>query len=164
MQCTRHPDVETELGCSRCGTPICPKCLVYTPVGTRCTDCARVNRLPTYNLPAQTLIRASAAGLVAGLAIGCAWGFFNFATGLFFGVPVGIGVGYAVGELVSLASNRKAGPPLQAIAVASVLLAFLVRLGFLFGVDGWVLETLRLDINGFIACGIAVFVAAGRLR
>ncbi len=164
MQCARHPDVETELACGRCETPICPKCLVYTPVGTRCPDCARANRLPTYNIPTQTFIRAGAAALTAGLAIGFAWAFFNVVTGFFWGVPVGIGVGYAVGELVSVASNRKAGPPLQAIAVAGVVIAFLVRLGFLFAFDDWVFETLRLDYAGFIAGGVGVFVAAGRLR
>ena len=160
----RHPDVETELGCGRCDTPICPKCLVYTPVGTRCPDCARVSRLPTYNLSTPTLVRAGVAAVVAGLAIGFAWAFFNAITGLFWGVPVGIGVGYAVGELVSLAANRKAGPPLQAIAVGGVVLAFLVRLGFLFAFDDWMFETLRLDFAGFVAVGVAVFVAAGRLR
>jgi hypothetical protein len=164
LQCARHPDVETELGCSRCGTPICPKCLVYTPVGTRCSDCARVNRLPTYNIPTQTFLRAGAAALTGGLAIGFAWAFFNVVTNLFWGVPVGIAIGYGVGELVSLASNRKAGPPLQAIAVSGVVLAFLVRTGTLFLIDDWVFETLRLDIAGFIAAGVAVFVAAGRLR
>jgi hypothetical protein len=38
--CSRHPKVETGLKCGRCGTPICPRCMVYTPVGIRCPDCA----------------------------------------------------------------------------------------------------------------------------
>lgn len=39
--CKRHPAIETGLKCGRCGTPICPRCMVYTPVGVRCPDCAR---------------------------------------------------------------------------------------------------------------------------
>src|SRR3989304_4969303 len=33
MQCATHPGVETELRCATCGKPICPDCLVGTPVG-----------------------------------------------------------------------------------------------------------------------------------
>lgn len=40
MRCARHPSVETELSCSRCGTPLCPRCLVQTEVGQRCPTCA----------------------------------------------------------------------------------------------------------------------------
>ena len=43
--CARHPKVKTRLRCSRCEAPICPKCTVYTPAGTRCRDCAR-NKVP----------------------------------------------------------------------------------------------------------------------
>ncbi|MDA0256830.1 MAG: rhomboid family intramembrane serine protease, partial [Chloroflexi bacterium] len=36
--CERHPETETELRCQRCDTPICPRCMVQTPVGFRCPD------------------------------------------------------------------------------------------------------------------------------
>ena len=35
-RCAEHPDVETGLRCGRCETPICPKCMIMTPVGARC--------------------------------------------------------------------------------------------------------------------------------
>ena len=57
MQCATHPDVETELGCSRCGKAICPRCLVHTPVGARCRECANVRRIPTYNVSADLMLR-----------------------------------------------------------------------------------------------------------
>jgi DNA-directed RNA polymerase subunit RPC12/RpoP len=38
--CARHPNTETVLKCAKCVTPICPKCMVHTPVGIRCPDCA----------------------------------------------------------------------------------------------------------------------------
>jgi hypothetical protein len=40
MQCSKHPDTETQLSCARCEKAICPKCLVHAPVGIRCRDCA----------------------------------------------------------------------------------------------------------------------------
>jgi len=164
MQCAAHPNVETELACSRCGKPICPRCLVYTPVGTRCRECANVRRIPTYNMSADTFVRAAAAAVTGGIALGILWGLFNLFTYIFFGAIIGIAVGYGAGEIVSLATNRKAGPPLQAVAVAGVVLAYLVRVGFLFGIDDWVFEDLRTDLAGLIALAIAAFVAAGRLR
>ena len=164
MQCARHADVETELGCSRCGAAICLRCMVHTPVGARCPDCAQVRRIPTYNIPTKFFVRAGAAALAGGLAVGFVWAFFNIITYYFFGAIAGMGVGLAIGQLVSLATNRKAGPPLQAIAVGGVVVAYVARIGLLFVIDGWVFEDLRADVWGLLATGIACFVAAGRLR
>lgn len=163
MQCARHPDVETELGCSRCGTAICPRCLVYTPVGTRCPDCAQVRRIPTYNMQPGTFPRAIAAAIVVGLVLGFGWAFFNVITYIFWGLPAGFGIGYAMGESISLATNRKRGPPLQAIAVGGIVVAYLLRTGLLLAFD-WDLGDLRGDIWGLLVATLAAFVAAGRLR
>ena len=68
VKCATHPNVETELACGRCGKPICPRCLVYTPVGARCRDCAQLRRLPTYQVPASYILRgigAAGAGTIA---------------------------------------------------------------------------------------------------
>lgn len=161
--CTRHPSVETALRCSRCETPICPKCLVPTPVGARCPDCAQVRRIPTYNMQSGAIMRAAAAAIGAGISVGFAWAFFNVITYIFFGVLAGLAIGYAIGEIVSLATNRRAGPPLQAIAAGGVLIAYLVRTGLLMAFS-WDLEDLRTDIWGLLVAGIATFVAIGRLR
>ena len=164
MQCATHPDIETELGCSRCGKAICPRCLVHTPVGARCRECANVRRIPTYNVAPDTLARGIAGALAGGFALGLVWGFFNPLTYFFFGVIAGLAVGYGVGEIVSIATNRKAGPPLQAMAVGGVALAYLVRVAVLFALSNWVFEDVRTDLGGLIAVAIAAFVAAGRLR
>lgn len=39
VRCPRHPDVDTGLRCIRCGTPICPDCMVPAAVGHQCPDC-----------------------------------------------------------------------------------------------------------------------------
>src|SRR5581483_3983651 len=72
MHCARHPQVETALTCGRCGTPICPRCLVQTPVGARCPTCANVRRLPTVDIKPVFLARGFAAAVVAGVAVGVA--------------------------------------------------------------------------------------------
>jgi hypothetical protein len=65
---------------------------------------------------------------------------------------------------VSLGTNRRAGPPLQVVAVGGVILAYALRVVLLFGVSGWVLRDLRTDLCGLIALTLACFIAAGRLR
>jgi hypothetical protein len=169
MQCATHPDVETELACGKCGRPICPRCMVYTPVGARCRECANLRKLPQYNISVVFMLRAFAAAAVVGAGLGVVWGVISPLPLL--GFVAGLGVGYGVGEAVSLAVNRKSGPPLQVIAVAGVLIAFLVR--------DWVLvaqfvelrrynvdfaDLLGNDIYGWITAIIAAVIAYGRLR
>lgn len=164
MQCATHPNVETELSCGKCEKPICPRCLVHTPVGARCRECAQVRRIPTYNMSSTTFARAAAAAIAGGIVIGGMWAFFNDISRAFYGVIAGLAIGYLIGELVSLATNRKAGPPLQAIAVGGVVVAYVVRTGLLLGVGSWGLRDLRSDLFGLIVAGLAGFIAAGRLR
>jgi hypothetical protein len=169
MQCATHPSVETELACGKCGKPICPRCLVYTPVGTRCRDCANLRRLPQYSLSTGFLARAAAASLVAGLVLGGIWGFiFGTGIGFYFGLIVGLGIGYAIGEVVSIAANRKAGQPLQVIAAAGVIVAYLVRdvvlLSTSIHANISFIDLLRNDSFGYLTVALAIFVAVGRLR
>ena len=39
--CYRHSDRETGVSCSSCGRPICTDCMIPTPVGMRCPECAK---------------------------------------------------------------------------------------------------------------------------
>ena len=123
MFCAEHPSVETVLRCSRCEKPICPKCLVFTPVGARCRECARVQAPPVYTVGTTQYLRALGAGLGSAVLIGLVWAFIPAIT--FFLLWTVLFVGYAIGEAISRAANRKRGPGLMTIAVFSVLLAFM---------------------------------------
>ena len=162
MQCATHPSVETELTCGRCDRPICPRCLVQTPVGARCRQCAGVRRLPTFEVSPAYAARGLAASLVAGTVVGAVWaGLLSNNLGFvgFFVFFVALGIGYAVGETVSWATNRKRGPTLQGIAVVGVVEAYLIRN---------LLEGSAIipsnDLWGYILVAVAAIVAAGRLR
>ncbi|HJX61550.1 MAG TPA: hypothetical protein VJ578_03170 [Dehalococcoidia bacterium] len=162
MQCATHPNVETGLACGRCDRPICPRCLVQTPVGARCRQCAGVTRLPTFQLSPVFTARALGASLVGGGVVGAVWGWLlPYSLGVYgyFVFFLALGIGYAVGEMVSLATNRKRGPALQGIAVAGVVEAYLIRN---------LLEGAAVipsnDLWGYILVAVAAIVAAGRLR
>ena len=162
MQCATHPNVETELTCGRCGTPICPRCLVMTPVGARCRQCAQVRRLPTYQISAGYLARSAGAAAAAGAAAGLAWYLLlprRFGTFSFLTLFLALGIGYAIGEAVSWASNRKRGPALQAVAAVGVVVAYVVH--NLFQRNGVIPLD---DVYGYVTVAIAIVVAIGRLR
>jgi hypothetical protein len=156
--CARHPQVETYLRCGRCGTPICPRCLIQTPVGARCRECANVSRLPTFNVTPAYFARGMTAAIVSGAAIGAFWAFITDGTsfGGFFIFFIGLGIGWAISEAVSLATNRKRGLGLQICAVLGVGLAYLLyeALG-----PGTAIHAFSL-----LAAGIGAVFGASRLK
>ena len=64
-ECPRDSGVETNLRCGQCGDPICPRCMVYAPVGSKCPDCASIGGPAMFKVTQNDLIRI---GIVAGLA------------------------------------------------------------------------------------------------
>ncbi|HET6477555.1 MAG TPA: B-box zinc finger protein [Dehalococcoidales bacterium] len=161
MKCAAHPKVETNLRCGKCGKPICPKCMVQTPVGARCPECARLYKLPTYRV--STLFYLRAAGTAFGMALvtGVIWGVVNqFIPFFYLNLLLSAGVGYAIGEVVSLSVNRKRGRGLAVVAGTGVAISYLVStllfLGLPYGLFHIIIDILSLVLG--------IFVAVTRLR
>ncbi|MBI4498926.1 MAG: hypothetical protein HY689_13625 [Chloroflexi bacterium] len=126
--CAAHPTVETGLTCGRCGTPICPRCLVQTPVGARCRECARLRRLPIFEVSPLQYAQAAAVAAGVALALGILWSLLPLrGYGTFVAAAA---VGFLIGEAVSRAVNRKRSTGLKVIAGLAVPGAFLVSLLF----------------------------------
>ncbi len=164
LYCARHPNVETYLRCGKCGTPICPRCLVQTPVGARCPDCANLSRLPTFNVTPEFFARGMVAAGVSGGVIGVLWailtdGRLGFSL---FAILMGFGIGWAISEAVSFAANRKRGLGLQVCAVLGVLLAYLVQENLTPG--GFAYHGGIANHGDLIAGLIAAAFAASRLK
>jgi hypothetical protein len=171
--CAQHPQIETYLRCGQCLTPICPKCLVQTPVGARCRKCARLSRLPVYDVQPKFLLRGALAGLaaaVAGGAVLSAIGLRGFFL-LILGGLLGIGVAAAMNR----ATNYKRGSSLGWTAVAAIVIGFplgrlvlvLVLVGSRSGgffPPGVFLAALRPDLTELLLLGVAALVAYTRLR
>ncbi len=129
MKCAAHPSVETNLTCGKCGKPICPKCMVQTPVGARCPECARLQRLPTFRVSTSYYLRAVGAGLGLGIAGGLIWGLIQSLFSFFYlNLLLAPALGYAISELLSRVVNRKRSTGLAVIAGAVMALAYLVSL------------------------------------
>ena len=159
MQCARHPEIETGLACGRCETAICPKCVVMTDVGARCPTCAPTRKLPQFEVGPIWLLRGAAAALIAGLALGTVWHILLAGRLGFFSLMVAFAIGYAVAEAVSLATNRKAGPPLQIAAACGVAIAYVTR-NLLLGIPAVPTD----DLFGYIVVIVGIIVASNRLR
>lgn len=123
MRCARHPQETTSLSCSRCGKPVCVRCMVYTPVGIRCRECATERRSGIFAPSGRDLIRAAGAAVVAAAAAGVVWGLFPA-----YGFWIALILGFGGGEAVSLAANRKRGVELQAVAGLMAVSAFVIAL------------------------------------
>jgi hypothetical protein len=159
MQCARHPNIETELTCGRCETPICPRCVVFTDVGARCPACAPARKLPQFEVGPLYFLRGAAAALIAGVGLGAVWGILLPGRIGLFGLFLAAFLGYLIAEAVGAATNRKSGTPLQVVAAGGVIAAYLIRNlvagNGLLPVD---------DLFGYIAVIVAGAVAISRLR
>jgi hypothetical protein len=157
VYCPRDPGIETALRCSRCETPICPKCLIQTPVGARCRDCARMGKSPVYTLSPAHMARAAAAAIVGGVAMGLIWGFvlLPFSIG-FFSIFLGAGLGYAFTRMMEFATGRKRGPVVVAFAVVGIGIAWAIQMA--------IVGDFRFALYGLVAVGVAVYFAYQNLR
>lgn len=163
--CKKHPRVETNLRCGKCSELICPDCMVHTPVGVRCGDCAKVRRVPTYDVSGQFLTRGAIAGVLLGIAFGVLFllifGVLPRAipsSGLFrvFDVlwPLMFaGMGMVTGVGISLAVNRKRGKSLKFVAAGSILMAYMIM--SFFGV-------VDRSLFGMLATAAAFYLAIKR--
>ena len=157
MRCATHPDVETNLRCGKCGQPICPKCLVQTPVGARCPDCAKLYKLPTYRVSTQYYLRAVGTGLGMAIVCGIIWGGVGgFVRFFLLSLVLAAGAGYVIGEVISLSVNRKRGTGLAVIAGGALVVSYLVSILLPWGFG--------FQLFDLLALALGIFVAVIRLR
>ena len=134
--------------------------MVETPVGMRCPDCASLKKLPTYQLSPQYLLRAIGAGLGIGIACGFAWWAIDLILPFFFlRLIIAAGAGYAVGEIISLAVNRKRGTALAVIGGMSAAISFTIA--FVLSIPHFSILNIAISL---VMLALAVYMAVSRLR
>ncbi|MCL5942667.1 MAG: B-box zinc finger protein [Actinobacteria bacterium] len=170
-RCANHPDRETMVRCSDCGKPICPDCMVYSPVGIKCRACAKLPKSALIGLKREGWVKAAAAALGVGTAVGFAYYLFLAGMGFFFFVFfLGAGIGYLVGEAVFRAGGYYHGRETALLAVAGTvwafvfppLLASLVRFGVSW--DAVVFSLSGGAVTNWVVMAVAGYVAYQRNR
>ena len=155
--CPQDPGVETNLRCGRCDEPICPRCLVQTPVGARCPNCAAERKNPVFDPSAAETARAVTAAAIAGVAVAVlAWV-------LAFRIPVALyryllilapaAAGWIIGSVTYRASGFKRNSKLQIASGAATLLSFMIMS-----------LVMPMTIGGFIGLAVGMYYAIGRVK
>jgi hypothetical protein len=160
MKCAYHPDVETNLRCGKCDKPICPKCMVQTPVGARCPDCAKLYKLPTYRVSTRYYLMAAGVALGMAIVCGAAWGAIEWLVPSFYiSLLLAPGAGYAIGEVVSRSVNRKRGTGLAVVGSMAVAISYAITFFF-----PGVIPSGFFIIYQLIALALGIFIVVSRLR
>ncbi|MEE8046624.1 MAG: B-box zinc finger protein [Dehalococcoidia bacterium] len=169
--CIRHSDTPSNLRCGRCNDLICPQCMVQSPVGARCPDCASIGRPAIFRSTPAELARAIGLSFLGSIVIGVAYGIILW---VIFNVPVGWNVGNVaaafvlavagspVGDLVLRAGKYKLDSRLRVIAAFSMFLVWVWG----FAVASFVGVPISgfMNIVGYIGLGIGVYVAMNKVR
>jgi hypothetical protein len=167
VRCAAHPDVATNLRCGKCDKPICPKCLVQTPVGARCQECAGLYKLPTYRVSGPYYVRAAGTALGLAIIIGLVWGFVHYYLGQLgpiLSIVAGYGIGYAIAEVTGLAVNRKRGRWLAVVGALAVVIAFGISGLVDFYRFGYLYFKVYLNLYTLLAVVFGIVAAVNRLR
>lgn len=172
--CPGHPRVKTSLRCASCGEPICPGCLVHTPVGARCRSCASSAGVGVF-LPgpfhlAATIAVALLAGAIAGWAVEFGVGIITLLLALAYGA--------FAGEMVLRVSGRKCGAKVELpvavsmvvgaiggrVIVGATILALPSQSLPPLGLLDVVVRLFSPDPTPAVALALAVVGAVGRIR
>lgn len=122
VPCANHPKETTFVRCGRCEKPICTRCMVDSPVGKKCRDCAR-NRTHIYeSKPQQVLLAFVAATLVAIPA-----GFAMHLIPIIYIAPVLYGG--LIGEVALRAGQRRRSLAMQVATGLAAVLGGLIGCG-----------------------------------
>jgi hypothetical protein len=166
--CANHPSVETLVSCGKCEKPLCPKCMIFTPVGVRCKECARMRPPPQFDLAGIVRVRvllAAAAFVVVG------GGLLGLLHLVGFGLFLSLALGFAVGETLSRVSARKQGRQMELIAGATLVLTLVVAYTVSAVATGYALpHALGLalagltNLYGLIGLALGLVLAIGRVR
>jgi hypothetical protein len=152
--CYRHSGRETNVSCSDCGRPICTDCMVYSAVGIKCPECAKLPRSAIVTLKPNRAARAVAAAFIGGLVMGFGVVLLQSALGLFFALLMGYLIGLGMGELVLWASGRYRSPVTGWIAVGGCVWTYATTYLLFYGVD--VGDVARSGNGIWVGIGLAI--------
>jgi len=155
--------VPTGLTCATCGTPICPKCMVVTPVGMKCPNCGRGKGSALFQVRPERFALAGITALAFG-AISTIIGFVGF-----FAYFIAIPYGYFAGTTIMKAAGMKRGLKVEILTgVGMALGALATRFPDMFGPGGfspsYVFVAIAYHPFMWIAVVISISCAVSKIR
>ncbi len=171
--CLRHPDILSNLRCGRCDALICPQCMVQSPVGARCPDCANIGQAPIFRATSGELAATIALSIGAAGIFGVAyaliiWVLWTLPLGHQVGnVAAALVIGLAgapVGEFVRRAGKYKLDSRLRYVAALTMFLIWVVGFTLATSTLLGVWTGVFLNIVAYIGLGVGIYVAMNRVR
>ena len=166
--------VETNIACARCDDPICPQCLVYTPVGNKCRACSDIGGPEMFKVAQSDLIRGAVLGGIGAAAIGAAGGALAWALWripIFEGLPVTVwwivvialnfAGAFASGYILRYIVGDKYANSLRILAATLGLVFFIVELIVTSSLG---IVILVLNMPGLVGFAIGAFYAMNRYK
>ena len=182
-ECPRDQGVETNLRCGQCGSPICPRCMVYAPVGSKCPDCASIGGPVMFKVTQNDLIRIGLLGGLAALGIGIAsavtlvalWS-LDILEGVNYSIwQIMVGVAEFLGVIgvtwtIELIGGRKYAMSMRILAAVLGLVFYLAQITSIETLDS-LFAGLNLDVRilvihlpAFIGFGFGTYYAMQRFK
>jgi hypothetical protein len=152
--CARHPKEETAVSCASCGTPICTRCMVYTPVGMKCRNCATNRKSALFQVRPERLALSALVSLVAGAGAAVLGGIG------FFVILIGTAYGYFAGSVILKASGMKRGTRLEVVAGVGIVVGAIGFKALVSGIGFYALQ----DPFFWVATGLASACAISKMR
>jgi len=162
--CARHPKRETALRCASCGTPICPDCMVVTPVGMKCPACGRNTNSALTRVAPHRFALAFVTSMLTGIGA-----LLLSEIGLF-AIFLATMYGYFAGGIILKASGMKRGLKLEIAAGVGVVLGALIpKLGLYFmarHVGGGAHFSIvgLLDLYALVVVGVTTACVVSKIR
>jgi hypothetical protein len=123
--CIDHPQRETVLRCNRCGAPVCPSCVVRTPVGFRCKKCVQAQQSGFFNARWYDWIVAAIISFALSIPAAVVTGLL----GWWFSLIISPFVGSLIGGAVHWTTGRRRGRHTWWIVAACIVAGTLSAIG-----------------------------------
>jgi hypothetical protein len=153
--CIDHPHRETVLRCNRCAAPVCPDCVVRTPVGFRCKKCVQAQQSGFYTARWYDWIIAAVISFVLSIPAAVV----SALLGWWFSLIISPFVGSLIGGAVHWATGRRRGRNTWWIVAACIVT------GTLFAIVARATNPISALIFAVTASGAAIgILRLGRSR
>jgi hypothetical protein len=137
--------------------------MVYSAVGIKCPECAKLPRSAIVTLKPNRAARAVLAAFLGGLAMALGIVLLQD-VGLFFALILGYLIGIGMGELVLWASGRYRAPITGWIAVGGCVWTYLAPYLLFYGADLGDVARSGNAIFVVLGAGIAAYIAYQRTQ
>ena len=170
-RCTRHKEIGTNLRCGRCGDLICPKCLIQSPVGSRCPECSKIGQPNILKASKFELFKVLIAGILLSIIGGVLLGIISR---ILWATPIGYQFGsiltaitlslfgVLIGEIIRRIGKYKIDRRIKVVAGLTIFGIYII--GFIFGNLLGVYSVLFTNIVTFIGVAFGIYIAMNRLR